>query len=297
VTVNRYWQHYFGQGIVKTANDFGFQSEWPSHPKLLDWLASEFVESGWNIKHIQKLIVMSSTYQQSSKVTPELLRRDPENILMARGPRFRLDAEMVRDTALAASGLLAERVGGPSVKPYQPAGLWETVGFLGSNTREYKRGTGNALYRRSLYTFWKRTSPPPALTMFDAPSRETCTIRRPRTNTPLQALTLMNDEQFVEAARHLARRMMTEGGTTPQERLAYGYRLTTARKPNAKEAAALTQVFEQQFAFYHADRDAGLKLLKVGESERNDALDPSEHAAWTMMANLLLNLDETITKE
>jgi hypothetical protein len=297
VTVNRFWQHYFGQGIVKTANDFGVQGDWPSHPELLDWLAKEFIDSGWDVKHIHKLIVMSGTYRQSSKVTPELLHRDPDNVLLARGPRFRLDAEMVRDTALATSGLLVEKLGGRSVKPYQPPGLWEAVGFFGSNTREFKRDTGNALYRRSLYTFWKRTSPPPSLTMFDAPSRETCTVRRSRTNTPLQALTLMNDEQFVEAARHLARRMMTEGGKTPQERLIRGFRLTTARPPDDKELDTLTRLFEQQLAYYRAEKAAALKLLKIGESKRDDALDPNEHAAWTMMANLLLNLDETVTKE
>ena len=268
VMVNRFWQQYFGRGIVKTANDFGYQGEWPSHPELLDWLAKEFIDSGWDVKHVQKLIVMSGTYQQSSKITPELFHRDPENALLARGPRFRMDAEMVRDTALAASGLLVEKLGGHSVKPYQPPGLWEAVGFLGSNTRDFKRDMGAALYRRSVYTFWKRTSPPPSLTAFDAPSRETCTVRRSRTNTPLQALTLMNDEQFVEASRHLARRMMIEGGTTPEERLTRGFRLTTAPRPDAQELTTLVQLFEQQLAYYRADKDAALKLLKVGESKR-----------------------------
>jgi hypothetical protein len=297
VMVNRFWQQYFGRGIVKTTSDFGYQGDWPSHPELLDWLAKEFVDSGWDVKHIQKLIVMSGTYQQASTLTPELLHRDPENALLAHGPRFRMDAEMVRDTALAASGLLVEKLGGHSVKPYQPSGLWEAVGFIGSNTRDFKRDSGAALYRRSVYTFWKRTSPPPSLTAFDAPSRETCTVRRPRTNTPLQALTLMNDEQFVEASRHLARRMMLEGGTTPKERLTRGFRLTTARRPDAQELATLVQLFEQQLAYYRAHQDAARKLLKVGESKRFESLDPSEQAAWTMMANLLLNLDETITKE
>jgi hypothetical protein len=297
VTVNRYWEHYFGRGIVKTANDFGVQGEWPTHPELLDWLATEFIDSGWDVRHIQKLIVTSGTYRQSSKVTPELLHRDAENALLARGPRFRMDGEMVRDTALALSGLLVEKLGGRSVKPYQPPGLWEAVGFLGSNTRVFKRDNGDALYRRSLYTFWKRTSPPPSLTMFDAPSRETCTVRRPRTNTPLQALALMNDEQFVEAARHLARRMITEGGNAPEDRLTYGFRLATARRPDAKELETLTQLLEQQLAFYRADKNAALKLLSDGASQRDDALEPGEHAAWTMMANLILNLDETITKE
>src|SRR5579871_6036093 len=297
VIVNRYWEHYFSRGIVKTANDFGYQGEWPTHPELLDWLASEFQSTGWDVKHMQKLIVMSSTYRQSSKVTPELLHRDPENALLARGPRFRMDAEMVRDAVLAASGLLVEKLGGPSVKPYQPPGLWEAVGFFGSNTRVFKRDNGDALYRRSVYTFWKRTSPPPSLTLFDAPSRETCTVRRPRTNTPLQALALMNDEQFVEAARHLARRIMVEGGTTPQDRLRYGFRLAVIRGPDASELDTLTKLFEQQRSYYRANPEAAVKLLSVGASKRTETLDPSEHAAWTMMANLLLNLDETITKE
>jgi hypothetical protein len=297
VIVNRFWGQYFGRGIVKTANDFGVQGSWPTHPELLDWLATEFVESGWDIKHIQKLIVMSNTYRQSSFATPELLQRDPENTLLARGPRFRLDAEEVRDTALAASGLLSEKVGGRSVKPYQPPGLWEAVGFIGSNTRVFKRDNGAALYRRSVYTFWKRTSPPPSLTAFDAPSRETCTVQRPRTNTPLQALALMNDEQFVEAARHLARRMMTEGGKTPETRLVCGFRLVTARRPDATELDTLKKLYEQQLAYYRTKKDAALKLLSVGASPRDEALDPGEHAAWTMMASLILNLDETITKE
>jgi hypothetical protein len=197
VTVNRYWQQYFGRGIVKTSEDFGVQGEWPSHPELLDWLATEFIASGWDIKQLQRLIVTSATYQQDSRVSPVLLERDPENILLARGPRFRLDAEVVRDMALATSGLLVEELGGKSVKPYQPEGIWEAVAFRSSNTRDFKRDDGNALYRRSMYTFWKRTAPPPGLMAFDAPSRETCVARRARTNTPLQALVLMNDEQYV----------------------------------------------------------------------------------------------------
>jgi hypothetical protein len=297
VIVNRFWQQYFGRGIVNTANDFGVQGEWPTHPELLDWLAAEFMDSGWDVKHMQKLIVMSNIYRQSSTITSELLHRDPENALLARGPRFRMDAEMVRDTALAASGLLVEKFGGRSVKPYQPPGLWEAVGFLGSNTRVFKRDSGDALYRRSVYTFWKRTSPPPSLTTFDAPSRETCTVRRPRTNTPLQALTLMNDEQFVEAARHLARRMVNEGGKTPEDRLAYGFRLATSRRPDTADLDTLTKLYEQQLAYYRAEKDAAIKLLSVGASNRDEALDPGEYAAWTMMANLLLNLDEAITKE
>jgi hypothetical protein len=310
VTVNRFWQQFFGRGFVATANDFGSQGDWPTHPELLDWLSAEFIQPSstvqqfdsstvqpWDIKHLVRLIVTSNAYRQSSRVTPELFKLDPENNLLARGPRFRLDAEVVRDTSLATSGLLADKIGGRSVKPYQPPGLWEAVGFLGSNTREYKRDAGDGLYRRSLYTFWKRTSPPAALMTFDAPSRETCTVRRPRTNTPLQALALMNDEQYVEASRQLARRMMTESGPAPHDRLGFGFRLCTSRRPHSRELDVLAKLYDQQLAFYQTDRDGAVKLLSVGESKHNESLDSSEHAAWTMMANLLLNLDETITKE
>ena len=209
-----------------------------------------------------------------------------------------MDAEVVRDTALAVSGLLVEKVGGKSVKPYQPEGIWEAVGFVGSNTRQFTRDDGNALYRRSLYTFWKRTAPPPSLLTFDAPSRETCTVMRARTNTPLQALVLMNDVQYVEASRRLAERMLTDGGRIGlEERLTYGFRLATGRRPTPGELAVLARVYQEQFAEYQADKDAAMKLLAVGEAKRNESLDPSEHAAMTRVANVLLNLDETITKE
>lgn len=296
VTVNRFWQHYFGRGIVATANDFGTQGELPSHPELLDWLATEFVSTGWDVKELQKQIVLSYTYRQSSKVTPELLAKDPDNRLLARGPRFRLDGEMIRDAALAHSGLLVERIGGRSVKPYQPEGIWEAVGFLGSNTRDFKQDSGDALYRRSLYTFWKRTAPPPSLLTFDAPSRETCTVSRARTNTPLQALVLLNDKQYVEAARKMAERMMA-GGATPAERAAFGFRLATGRLPAEHEAGVLLKLYENQLAEYQANRDAAAQFLTIGESKRNEALDVAEHAAWTLVANVILNLDETVTKE
>jgi hypothetical protein len=296
VAVNRYWQHYFGRGLVKTSEDFGTQGGWPSHPELLDWLAVEFIESGWNVKQLQKLIVMSATYQQASELSTELLKRDPENELLGRGPRFRLDAEVVRDSALFVSGLLKEQVGGRSVKPYQPPGIWEAIGFNGSNTREFKRDTGQELYRRSLYTFWKRTAPPPALMAFDAPSRENCVARRARTNTPLQALALMNDEQYVEASRLLAERMMT-AAATPAERLAYGFRQATARKPADAELKVLTKLYERQLENYRKNPEGAKKLLAVGEAKRNESLDVAEHAAYTMVANLILNLDEAITKE
>ena len=296
VTVNRFWQQHFGAGIVKTAVDFGSQGEWPLHPELLDWLATEFVESGWDVKRFQKLIVLSAAYRQSTRVTPESLEKDPENRLLARGPRFRMDAEMIRDAALAVSGLLVERIGGRSVKPYQPGGIWEAVGFLGSDTSIYKKDDGDALYRRGLYTFWKRTAPPPVLSLFDAPTRETCTALRPRTNTPLQALALMNDPQFFEASRRLAERMMREGGASPEARIAYAFRLATARTPRSDELGVLLETFQSHLQEYQADGDAALKTIGVGDSKRDETLEPRELAAYTMAANLILNLDETLTK-
>jgi hypothetical protein len=296
VTVNRFWQQYFGTGIVKTAEDFGSQGEWPSHPQLLDWLAVEFIDSGWDVKRLNKMIVMSATYQQSARVTPDRLQKDPHNRLLSRGPRFRLDAEMIRDNALAVSGLLVRKIGGESVKPYQPRGLWEAVGYTDSNTAKFKQDHGDKLFRRSMYTFWKRTAPPPTMSTFDAPSREACTVRRERTNTPLQALALMNDKQFVEASRKFAERIMTDGGTSIEDRIAFAFRTCTARKPTTEEIDVIKSVFESQLADYRKTPDAAKRLLSVGESPRNEKLDPVELAAWTMVANLVLNLDETITK-
>ena len=296
VTVNRFWQRYFGAGIVKTAEDFGVQGQWPSHPELLDWLAVEFIESGWNVKRMQKRIVTSAAYRQSSRITPELYRRDPENRLLARGPRFRMDAEMVRDNALAISGLLVGAVGGPSVKPYQPPGLWEAVGYTTSNTAKFAQDHGEALYRRSMYTFWKRTAPPPTMLLLDAPSRETCTARRPRTNTPSAALALMNDVQFFEAARSLAERMLKQFGSQPEERIAAAFRLATARPPDAEELAALVEQYQAQLAEYRGNPEAAKKAVAIGESKPDASLDPVELVAWTMVANVILNLDETITK-
>ena len=206
VTVNRFWQEVFGTGIVRTTGDFGVAGELPSHQELLDWLAVEFRESGWDVKKLFKLMVTSATYRQSAAATPEKVEKDPQNRLLCRGPRFRMDAEVVRDYALAASGLLVEKLGGPSVKPYQPPGVWEAIAMDVSNTRSYVRDTGENLYRRSLYTFWKRQAPPASMELFNAPNREACVVRRERTDTPLQALVTLNDEQFVEAARHLAQR-------------------------------------------------------------------------------------------
>jgi hypothetical protein len=292
VTVNRYWQTYFGTGLVKTAEDFGTQGEYPSHPELLDWLATRFMDSGWDVKAMQRLIVTSATYRQSSRVTPALVAADPENRLLARGPRFRLPAEAVRDQALAASGLLVERGGGPSVKPYQPPGLWKEL----TGTEEYVPDYGEGLYRRSLYTFWKRTVAPPALVTFDAAGRETCVVRPSRTNTPLQALNLMNDVTFVEASRVLAQRAMN-GGTTPEERVTLAFRLATARKPRPAELRVLLDGYRQHLAKYQKDEKAARKLTAIGEASRDEKLDVRELAAYTTIAGVILNLDEVVTKE
>lgn len=296
VSVNRFWQQLFGLGLVRTSEDFGLRGEWPSHPELLDWLAVEFVESGWDVKRLLRLLVTSATYRQSSRVTPELLERDPENRWLSRGPRHRLDAEVVRDSVLFVSGLLNLQMGGRGVRPYQPPGIWEAVGYTTSNTARYEQDHGPALYRRSLYTFWKRTAPPPFMVLFDAPSREQCTVRRERTSTPLQALALMNDVQVVEAARHLATRMWREGGNADRDRLAYGFRLVTARAPTSLEADVLVENLELQRLRYRADRAAAQALVAVGESPVPEDVPVTELAAYTLVANLLLNLDEFVTK-
>jgi mono/diheme cytochrome c family protein len=294
VTVNRLWQQLFGVGIVKTTEDFGVQGEPPSHPELLDWLATEFVRSGWDVKHLTRLIVTSATYRQSSRLTPELLQRDPENRLLARGSRFRVDAEVLRDSALFVGGLLVEQLGGPSVKPYEPPGLWEAVSF--NNSQKYVPDQGPAQYRRGLYTFWKRQSPPPNLLLFDAPTREYCVVKRPRTNTPLQALALLNDPQFVEASRALAVRLLTEGGERNGQRLAFGFRLVTGRKPDREELEILREVLRAHRAEYRRHVEAARAWLSVGDFPLPAGLDPVEVAAWTAIANLLLNLDEAVTK-
>jgi hypothetical protein len=310
VIVNRLWQTFFGTGLVKTVEDFGAQGEQPSHPELLDWLAAEFMDptpaplgSGgkqrWDVKHLVRLIVTSGTYRQSSVVQKELWARDPENRLLARGPRLRLQAEFIRDQALAISGLLNPEIGGASVSPYQPAGLWQELASRGDSknwsAQFFVQSHGKDLYRRTMYTFWKRTSPPPQLVTFDAPDREVCTVRRSRTNTPLQALVLMNDPTYVEAARKLAERMMHRA-KTPEERLAFAFRLATARKPNAQEVAVLTQVLQRQLERYRQDEKAARKLLAVGESAADATLPPVELAGYTMIASVILNLDETVTR-
>jgi hypothetical protein len=296
VAMNRMWQRLFGTGIVKTTEDFGVQGEWPSHPELLDWLAVQFVESGWDLKAIQKMIVMSAAYRQSSYVTPQLHARDPENRLLARGPRARLDAEVIRDSALFVSGLLSDKLGGPSVFPYHPKGLWQEINNRPGYSRVYKQDGGEKLYRRSFYTFWKRTVPPPSMATFDAPEREFCVVRRSRTNTPLQAFVLMHDPQFVEAARHLAERTMKEGGNAIEDRISYGFSLCTSRRPAAKELEVLVQFYRQRLEQYRKDRVAAQRLLAIGESSRDESLDLAEHAAYTAVARMMLNLSEFITK-
>ena len=295
VAVNRWWQLYFGTGIVETVEDFGSQGTWPTHPELLDWLAIEFVASDWNVKAMQKRIVMSATYRQSSHVTTALLHRDPKNQLLARGPRFRLPAEAIRDNALFVSGLLGQRLGGPSVRPYQPAGLWRDVSVSQSVT--YKQDRGEDLYRRSMYTFWKRTCPPPSLSTFDAPDRETCQIRRSRTNTPLQALVLMNDPTYVEAARMLAERVMLEGGESGESKVNHAYRLVLARRSRPAEQRAMLSLLEDARTRFRAETEKASALITIGDSARNAKLDPVELAAWTTVTSVLLCLDETISKE
>jgi hypothetical protein len=292
VTVNRFWQTLFGTGLVKTVDDFGSQGERPSHPELLDWLAVEFMDSGWDVKHILKTMLLSATYRQSSKTRPELIERDPENRLLARGSRFRLPAEAIRDQALAAAGLLNQEMGGPPVKPYQPPGLWSEV-----SSGEYQRDSGDALYRRSLYSYWRRTVPPPSMMAFDAADRETCRVQRARTNTPLQALTLMNDVTYVEASRKLAERMMEEGGIASGDRVSYGFRLVTGRPPGPLELAVLAETFQKFRDAYRKDRESAKGLLSEGEAARSSKLDPRELAAYAAVASLILNTDEAVTRE
>lgn len=295
VTVNRFWGQLFGAGLVRTPADFGVQGEAPTHPELLDWLASDFMRHGWDVKRLVKLIVTSRTYKQDAAISPALLELDPENKLLARGPRLRLDAEVLRDQALALSGLLVGKVGGAPVKPYQPINIWEPVAFGGSNTQKYVQDHGEALYRRSLYTFAKRTAPAPSLSTFDAPSRENFCILRQRSNTPLQALALMNDVQQFEAARGFAERLLLRTSSEP-ERLAYAFRSVTARPPTAQEAAILADTLAAHRAHYAQHTEAASRVIANGESKPNATLPVADFAAWTMVTNLLLNLDETVTR-
>jgi hypothetical protein len=289
-----------GTGLVKTANDFGSQGEWPTHPELLDWIAREFIDSGWDTKHVMRLLVTSATYRQTSAVTPDLINKDPYNRLYARGPRFRLSAEEIRDNALAISGLLQQPIGGPSVSPYQPPGLWEELSSRkdsGNWTAQfYVQSHGGDLYRRSLYTFWKRTSPPPSLTSFDAPDRETCTVYRERTSTPLQALILLDDPTYVEASRVLAERILREGGKNSASRIRFAFRVATSREPNPTEIQWLDELFQKQLKRFQATPKSAEDLLGIGEAPRHLHGSDAELAAWTVVSSTILNLDETITK-
>ena len=298
VAVNRLWELCFGTGLVATSEDFGMQGEWPSHPELLDWLAVEYRESGWDTKAMLTRILTSSTYRQSSRSRPELRDIDPDDRLVARYPRRRLGAEQIRDQALYVAGLLVEQFGGPSVKPYQPEGLWREVAMVQSNTRTFERDDGDALWRRSLYTYWKRAAPPPSMLTFDAPTREFCTIRRGQTVTPLQALVLWNDEQFVEAARELAERTLLEAdaGATDADRITRMFLRCTGREPEAMEAEALlTGLADFRARYADAKEDAAM-LIAVGESGASADLDPRELAAWTMIASTLFSLDAMISR-
>ncbi len=297
VTVNRMWNELFGAGLVETTEDFGIMGQRPSHPELLDWLAVEFRESGWNMKHMYKLMVMSATYRQSSKSTPEQLSKDPKNLLTAHGPRFRMDAEMLRDIALESGGLLVNRIGGPSVKPYQPANVWEQVGFPASDTLNYKQEHDDALYRRSMYyTYWKRMATMPDMDTFDAPMRDAACTRRQRTDTPLQALVTMNDVQWIEAARALAERVIKEAGNPPERRINLMSDILLSHDPSPRMASVLANSLTQMTKHYAADPSAAQKLVAVGESRSDPSIPAPELAAWTMVASEMLNLDETLTK-
>jgi hypothetical protein len=278
---------------VETVEDFGTQGERPTHPELLDWLATEFMRQGWSLKALHRLIVTSATYRQSSRATPELIERDPQNRLLARGPRFRVPAETVRDIALQAAGLLNPKIGGPSVFPYQPEGIWTQI----YSSEKWEMSKADEKYRRGLYTFWRRTSPYPAFMSFDAPSRELICTRRPRTNTPLQALTTLNDPSFVEAAEALARRVMKEAAADTNKRAAHAFRLCVSRAPEGKELKRLVALYEQELARFKQDSPAAEKMATAELGKSSENLDLAELAAWTVVSNVLLNLDETITKE
>jgi Protein of unknown function (DUF1553)/Protein of unknown function (DUF1549)/Concanavalin A-like lectin/glucanases superfamily/Planctomycete cytochrome C len=296
VTVNRFWQELYGTGIVRTSGDFGVMGELPSHPELLDWLAVEFREGGWDVKRFFKLLVMSATYRQAAVTTSEKKEKDPQNRLVSRGPRFRMDAEMIRDYALSASGLLVNKLGGPSVKPYQPPGVWEAVAMIGSNTRDYRKDSGENLYRRSMYTFWKRAAPPASMDILNAPNRETCTVRRERTNTPLQALVTLNDPQFVEAARVLAQAAIKEGGEKAEQKIDFIAKRLLSRSLTAEELAVVQAGLNELIAEYKSKPEEAKKLIAVGDSKADAAVDPSALAAWTMLTNELMNLDEVLNK-
>jgi hypothetical protein len=295
VAVNRMWQEIFGVGITKTADDFGSQGEPPSHAQLLDWLAVDFRESGWDMKRFYRQVLNSATYRQMALATPEKIAKDPENRLLSRGPRFRMDAEMVRDYALAVTGLLAPQVGGPSVRPYQPDGIWESVAMLGSDTRFYKADSGPGLYRRSIYTLWKRAAPPASMEVFNGPTRESCVVRRERTDTPLQALATMNDVQFVEAARFLAETAM-QNAIGADARLDFIASRVLMRPLSANERAIARKAYDDFDHYYSAHPEDAHKFLDDGDRKPDPSLAPSEHAALTMLTSQFLNLDEVFNK-
>jgi hypothetical protein len=290
VTINRYWQLLFGRGLVETADNFGSQGAVPTHPELLDWLARDFIAHDWDLKRFLKQIVLSRTYRQDSKVTQAMRQQDPDNLWLSRAPSRRLSAEMLRDQALFTSGLLVEKQGGPSVKPYQPAGLWNIA--MGNPT--YDQSHGEDLYRRSLYTFWKRTVPPPSLVTFDAADRSYCTVRRQSTSTPLQALVLLNDPQHVEAARHAAQRMLLEGGKDRQEQVAWLFRSVTSRRPTFAEVQVLLDLFSEQLELFVADESAAKHLIAIGESKADPNMNSAELAAATILAQAILNHDDAV---
>jgi hypothetical protein len=292
VAVNRYWQLIFGRGLVVTTENFGVQGSLPTHPELLDWLARDFVSSGWDVKALLKTMVLSATYRQRSAAPRELRDRDPDNIVHARGPRLRLSAEMLRDAALAAGGILVERTGGPPVRPYQPPGLWK-----GQNAflPEYAPDKGNGAYRRSLYTFWRRTSPPPDMLTFDAPSREVCVVRRQSTSTPLQPLVLLNDPQFVTAALALGERMIREGGAAPSERLSFAFRLATTRRPTERELKTLVTLDRDQHEQFRTEPEQANRFLASGLRTPAQDLNPVDLAAAGVVAGVILNLDASVT--
>jgi hypothetical protein len=298
VAVNRLWKLCFGRGLVATGADFGSQGEWPSHPELIDWLAVDFVDRGWDVKAMLRQMVLSRTYRRTSAASAEALERDPQNRMLARGPRFRLPAEFIRDSALKVSGLLVPRLGGPSVNPYTPGDLWREISHYGSTpatAQTFVQDHGEKLYRRSLYTYWKRTAPPPNLAAFDAPNREVCTDARATTTTPLQALVTLNDTQFVEAARAFAERMLARPGDDAA-RLRWGFLEATSREPAAAELTIIQAALERERQHYAANEQAAGQFLAIGESPRNPRLGRPEHAAWAQLASLLLNLSETVTR-
>lgn len=295
VTVNRYWYYLFGRGISETNGDFGVMGARPSHPALLDWLAADFVEHDWDLHHLLRTIVTSATYRQSGKVGADKLEKDPLNLYLSRGPRYRMDGEQIRDLALKASGLLHPKVGGPPVKPYQPEGVWSSIAMTVSNTRSYKADSGDKLYRRSLYTFWKRMAPHPAMEIFNAPSREISCVQRDRTNTPLQAFVLLNDPQFVEASRHLAEKALKQADTD-KSRIDYIAKSLVARPMTSQEHETILTSLAEIRARIALNPDEAAKLTQVGESKPDASVNQSDLAAWTLVANLILNMDETITK-